>query len=89
MIDAVRLLERSLGGRVFGPQPGERKTLRYRRSLFVVRQLREGEVITDEHVRSIRPGDGLHPRHLPDVIGKRAACVVAPGRPLAWKRIIP
>jgi pseudaminic acid synthase len=87
MVDAVRSIERALGRVQYGPQPGECKTLRYRRSLFVVRDLRAGELITDQHVRSIRPAHGLHPRHLPEIMGKPICCDVTAGEPLQWKHV--
>jgi len=55
-----------------------------RRSLFVVQDVKSGEVFTHQNVRSIRPGHGLHTRHLPEILGKRAACDVERGTPMSW-----
>ena len=49
---------------------------------------RRDEAFTAENVRSIRPGHGLHPRHLPDILGRTAARSVARGTPLAWDLIV-
>jgi sialic acid synthase SpsE len=50
----------------------------------VVRDLKKGEKFSSENVRSIRPGDGLHTRHLAEVLGKTAALDIAQGTPLSW-----
>jgi sialic acid synthase SpsE len=60
----------------------------YRRSLFVVEDLACGEEFTAKNVRSIRPGNGLHPRHLPDVLGKNAARGIKRGTPLSWEFVV-
>lgn len=62
----------------------ERKSLDYRRSLYVVRDLAAGEVLGPDAVRAIRPGLGLAPKHLDAVIGRRVRAAVARGTPLAW-----
>jgi N-acetylneuraminate synthase len=87
MADAVRMAERALGRVAYGPAEHEALALRGRRSLFVVRDVRAGEPLSTDTVRSIRPADGLPPRHLPEVIGRRAACDIRRGTPLAWEMI--
>jgi pseudaminic acid synthase len=62
----------------------ERGNVRFRRSLYVVRAINAGEVLTRANVRSIRPGFGLAPKHLPEVIGRKAARDIAYGEPLKW-----
>jgi len=75
----------SLGRVAYGPQSEqERKSMAYRRSLYVVRDLKAGDVFTRENVRAIRPGFGLAPKHLDQVIGRRARRDAARGTPLAW-----
>src|SRR5262249_24554416 len=71
----------------YGPAPEEKKSKAFRRSLFVVRDIRKGEPFTEENVRSIRPASGLPPRHQPEVLGRCAACDIAPGTPLAWEMV--
>ncbi|MBT6537432.1 MAG: pseudaminic acid synthase [Rhodospirillaceae bacterium] len=56
----------------------------FRRSLYVVQDIAAGETLTDAHVRSIRPGFGLAPKHLPDVLGRRARKSISRGTAMSW-----
>lgn len=87
MVDGIRTAEKALGTARFGTSPEERKSRQFRRSLFVVRDVRAGQRFTAANVRSIRPGNGLHPRYLEAVLAGRAACDVARGTPLAWSLV--
>jgi pseudaminic acid synthase len=87
LVDAIRSAEKSLGQVQYGPTLHEIKTRAFRRSLFVVRDMKKGEKFTADNVRSIRPADGLHPRHLSEVIGRHAASDIERGTPVAWKLI--
>jgi len=87
MVDAARIAEKALGKPQFAPGQRERSSLQFRRSLFVVQDMKRGEVFTEKNVRSIRPADGLHPRHLPAVIGKHAARDIERGTPVAWELV--
>jgi N-acetylneuraminate synthase len=84
MVEAIRTAELALGAVHFGVSPQEVNSRAFRRSLFVVEDLRRGEKFTAENVRSIRPGHGLHTRHLPQVLGKRASRDIVRGTPLGW-----
>ena len=68
-------------------QECEQGNLAFRRSLYVVKDLPAGTVITEDYVRSIRPGHGLEPRHLPHVLGRTARRDVARGTPFAWNML--
>lgn len=87
MVQAVRTAEQALGEVSYGPTESERENLRYRRSLFAVRDIAVGAVFTAENIRSIRPSAGLHPRHYDEIIGRRAARDIERGTPLAWELI--
>jgi pseudaminic acid synthase len=89
MVDAIRAAEKALGEVRFEVSQPETKSRVFRRSLFVVKDMKAGEVFTEENVRSIRPGYGLHPRHLKEVLGKRAAQDIPQGTPLSQKLISP
>lgn len=84
MVEAIRVAEKSLGQIHFGVSEGERSSRVFRRSLFVVEAVRQGETFSQQNIRSIRPGHGLHTRHLPQIVGKRASCDIERGTPLSW-----
>jgi N-acetylneuraminate synthase len=84
MVEAVRVAEKALGEVHFGVSPRESASRTFRRSLFVVRDVKQGELLTRENIRSIRPSHGLHTRHLPELLGRHAACDIAAGTPLQW-----
>jgi N-acetylneuraminate synthase len=84
MVDAVRVAERALGEVHFGIEGKEVNSRVFRRSLFVVQGVKRGEPFTAENVRSIRPGYGLHTRHLPEVLGRNATRDIERGTPVSW-----
>jgi len=88
MVDAVRTVEKALGSVRYGANRDEAKSLVFRRSLFVVQDIEAGGVFTAENVRSIRPGFGLHTRHLNDVLGKKAGRDIPRGTPLSLDMIM-
>jgi pseudaminic acid synthase len=87
MVDAVRVAEKALGQIHFGVSEREEASRVFRRSLFVVKDMKRGDAFTAENVRSIRPGHGLHTRHLAEVLGRRAACEIERGTPLSWELV--
>lgn len=88
MVDAVRIAEKALGEVRFGLSGKEEASRAFRRSLFVVQDVKKGEAFTAANVRSIRPGHGLHPRYLTEVLGKCAARDAERGTPLSWELVI-
>ncbi len=82
MVEAIRVTEAALGTARYGPTSSETKSLPFRRSLFVVEDMKEGDVFTDHNVRSIRPADGLPPGELGRVLGRRARRDIVRGTPL-------
>lgn len=87
MVEAVRTVEKGLGAVRYGVTAREAASLVFRRSLFVVQDVGAGEALTAENIRSIRPGYGLAPKHLKDILGRRAARALERGTPLAWELI--
>jgi pseudaminic acid synthase len=87
LVSSIRMVERSLGTVHYGPTLHELKTRPFRRSLFVVCDMQKGETFTEENVRSIRPADGLHPRHFQEVLGRKAAQQISRGTPLVWELV--
>ena len=88
MVDAVRIAEKALGEVHFGLSAKEQASRRFRRSLFVVEDVKKGEIFTAANVRSIRPAHGLHTRHLPEVLGRSAAQEIKRGTPLSWELVV-
>ncbi len=85
----VRDAEAGLASAPFlGPGDGERENLVFRRSLFAVRDIAAGTVLSSADVRSIRPGHGLPPAELPRVIGRTARCRILRGTPLSWELLV-
>jgi pseudaminic acid synthase len=74
----------AMGGVVFGGTAAEAKSLAYRRSLYVVRDMQPGEAFNADNVRAIRPGMGLAPKYMETVLGMRAVKTIARGTPLDW-----
>ncbi len=87
MVKAVREVEKALGKISYDLTEGMKKSREFARSLYVVKDMKKGEVFTEENVRSIRPGYGLHPKYLKDVLGKRAKRDIKRGTPLSWELI--
>ena len=77
----------SLGKIFVGPTEAEKPSIAFRRSLYIVEDLKAGDVLTKENVRAIRPGLGLPPKHLNQVLGKKIKNGVKMGTALAWSMI--
>lgn len=77
----------ALGAIRYDLKGSEAGNIVYRRSLYVTADVRAGETLTEANVRSIRPGYGLPPKHLPEVLGRRASRDLARGEPLAWAMV--
>lgn len=84
MVDAAREAYASLGQ--VGYELTERNKNR-RRSLFVAKDIKAGEILTSKNIRSVRPGYGLHPKHLNEVLGKVAIKDIPKGEPLTFDLI--
>lgn len=89
MVEGVRQAEDALGQVVYGATGKQKESLVFRRSLFIVQDIKKGEVFTSENIRSIRPGHGISPKHLDEVLGRKAAQDLSAGTPLFAEAIIP
>jgi pseudaminic acid synthase len=87
MVDAIRMAEKAAGAVSYEATDQEAISRVFRRSLFVVRDMKAGEVFSPENTRSIRPGHGLPPRFLETVWGRKAARAIERGTPLSWELI--
>lgn len=75
----------ALGHVSYGPTEAEKKSLQFRRSLYIVQDVKAGDKLNMENLRAIRPGFGLPPKYLGVLIGKRVARDVARGTPMGWQ----
>lgn len=87
MVDAVRIVEKALGKVNYEPSEKDLKMRAFRRSLFIAEDMDAGEIFTSANVRCVRPANGLHPRHLEEVLGKRAQRALTRGTPLEWAHV--
>ncbi len=87
MVNAVRNAEKALGKESYELTEKQKAGKSFARSLYVARDIEAGEVITEQNVRSVRPGFGLHPRYYGDIIGKTAKKAIEKGTRLSWEII--
>lgn len=87
LVEDCKRASRALGEATFDLQGSESGSIQFRRSLYVVRDVAAGEALTRDNIRSIRPGHGLAPKHLPDVLGRAAARDLKRGEPLDWPSV--
>jgi len=87
MVLQSRDVKNAIGTVQIGPKESELKGLNYRRSLYVVKDIKKGEAFSDENIRSIRPGHGLKPKFHQEILGKIAKVDIAFGTPLSWSLI--
>jgi N-acetylneuraminate synthase len=88
MVKGCREAAVARGNVFYGPMPHESESLAFRRSLYAVRDIAEGEAITRENVRSIRPGFGLPVKELRGILGRPAKVAIARGTPMSWDLIV-
>jgi pseudaminic acid synthase len=74
----------AVGSVTYGPSQAEKRSLQFRRSLYIVRDMKAGDVLTTDNLRAIRPGFGLPPEHLQEVLGTAVNSDVERGTPLSW-----
>lgn len=87
MVQDIRILEKALGSSKYVLTDTQKLEHEGSRSLFVVKDIEEGGLLTPENIRSIRPGNGLHTMYYEEVLGKHAKHFLKKGTPLAWELI--
>jgi len=87
MVDSIREVEKSLGQVTYEINDKVKASRVFARSLFVVENIKKGELLTNINIKSIRPSDGLHPKHYNEVLGKKAKTNIGKGTPLSWDLI--
>lgn len=84
MVDSIRSLEKALGSITYDLTEKQQKSREHSRSLFVVKDIKKGDILTKENVKSIRPGFGLETKYIEDIIGKKAQVDIKRGTPVNW-----
>jgi pseudaminic acid synthase len=87
MVQRIREIESALGHVDYEMSEKKIKSRQFARSLFVVNDILEGEVFTNQNIRSIRPGFGLPPKFFDEILGKKAKKSLKRGTPLEWKHV--
>ncbi|RJR40147.1 MAG: pseudaminic acid synthase [Desulfobacteraceae bacterium] len=87
MVDGVRIAQRAMGSVKYQVSDSESGNRGFRRSLFVVEDMKAGDVFTEENVKSIRPGAGLPPKYLEKILGMTSKDDIKRGTPLSWHLI--
>jgi pseudaminic acid synthase len=83
VVDSERAWQ-ALGAVSYGPTAAEIKSLSFRRSLYVTKDMKAGEIFTKDNLRAIRPGSGLQPKYYAQVLGRSVRLDVRRGTPLSW-----
>jgi N-acetylneuraminate synthase len=83
----VKMAWDALGRIDYGRKSSEKENVKFRRSLYFVKNMKAGDEITDECIRSVRPGYGLPPKNLPDVLGQKVRVDIVIGTPVQMQYI--
>ena len=84
LCESALVAAKALGSVNYAIKPSEQASMQLRRSLFVVEDMAPGAAFTSQNLRSLRPALGLPPRHLKELIGRRAAVAIRKGTPISW-----
>lgn len=84
MVENIRIIEAAMGKVSYELTEKIQNNRKFSRSLFVCKNIKQGELITSENIKSVRPGDGLPPKHYGKAIGMRAKQDILAGTPLSW-----
>ncbi len=82
MVQDIRQAEKAIGKVSYGTSEQETNNKIFRRSVFCVKDIKKGEVLTEENIRIIRPGYGMEPKFYPSVLGQKALCDIKRGEPV-------
>lgn len=85
MVNSIRNVEMALGQITYELSEKSKKNRHFARSIFAVKDIKKGEVFSEANIRSIRPGDGISPKYLPSILGKKALCDIIQGTPINEK----
>jgi N-acetylneuraminate synthase len=75
----------ALGGVTYGPTEAEKQSVRFRRSLYIAKDMRAGDSLDEENLRVVRPGNGLAPKYYDELLGRRIVRDAPKGTPVTWE----
>jgi pseudaminic acid synthase len=87
MVESIRIAERAIGKISYDISEKEAGSRIFRRSIFAVKDIAEGEMFTEKNIRVIRPGNGLEPKYYESILGKTAQADISEGTPLKWSSV--
>ncbi len=87
MVKEVRAAQEAVGVPTYGVSSQEESSVVFRRSIFAVKDIAEGETLTEENVRIIRPGYGLKPKYFKEILGMKADEKIERGMPISFERL--
>ena len=87
LCDGVKTAWQSIGDVDYGKKSSELGNIKFRRSLYFVREINKGDEITEKSIRSVRPGYGIPPKYLKKIIGKKVLSDIKKNSPVRWKDI--
>jgi pseudaminic acid synthase len=87
MVSSIRMTEDAIGNVSYSLNDHAKSSRNFSRSLFVCENMKAGDLFTEQNIRSIRPGFGLHPKYLKRILGLKAACDIERGTPLQMKLV--
>ncbi len=87
MVHDIRTVEKALGTISYDLTENQKISRTFRRSLFAVQDISRGEILTEKNIRSIRPGNGLDPKHLKTIIGMKSKQKIQKGTPIDWSLV--
>lgn len=88
LVENIRIVEKALGKISYTSTAAEKKNRVFRRSLFVVKDIKKGEAFNEDNIKSIRPAAGLAPKYLKMILGKKAKSDIKRGSPINWDSIV-
>lgn len=87
LVSECTTASQALGEVYYGVSEADTLARKNRRSIYVVKDIKKGEILTTDNMRRIRPGYGLAPRYFEDILGRKASSDIQKGTPLHWKNI--
>lgn len=88
MVENIRNVEKMIGNVSYEVTEKKKKSFKFKRSLFISKDIKKGEMLTEENVKSVRPSDGISPKYYYEVLGKKASRDLKFGEPLKFEDIV-